>query len=185
MTSCTIHKFVSRYLRGFSSLTSARFLSVASARFLFHGCSVNRAHRSSPAHRIFLESCDGLKVTRSRQRDAVGAALVVFPQEQSCRHVPGAQPPGAPLPARPRRHAQLVDQQGGGGCRPSWTYLTFPTWENRQVRTFQTKAAPPLSCEKTPHKDVFIKVFLGMHSSYCNRGASVLIKKGTFIDKVL
>ena len=94
---------------------------------------------------FFLESCDGLRVTRSRQRDAVGA-LVVFPQEQSCRHVPGAQPPGAPLPARPRRHAQLVDQQGGGGCRPSWTYLTFPTWENRQVRTFKTKAtkaAPP------------------------------------------
>ena len=125
----------------FSSLTSAQFLSVASARFLFHGCSVNRAHTSSPAHPIFLESCDGLRVTRSRQKDAVGA-LVVFSQEQSCRHVPGAQPPGASLPARPRRHAQLVDQQGGAGCWPSWTYLTFPTWENRQVRTFQTKASP-------------------------------------------
>ena len=76
MTSCTIHKFVSRYLRGFSSLTSAQFLSVASARFLFHGCSVNRSHTSSPAHRIFLESCDGLRVTRSRQKDAVGALVV-------------------------------------------------------------------------------------------------------------
>ena len=126
----------------FSSLTSAQFLSVASARFLFHGCSVNRAHTSSPAHRIFLESCDGLRVTWSGQKDAVGA-LVVFPQEQSCRHVPGAQPPGAPLPARPRRHAQLVDQQGGG------VKLNLPDISNlgkQACQNFPNKssASPPL-----------------------------------------
>ena len=51
-------------------------------------------------------------------------------------HVPRDQPGHPPLPPRPRPHAQLVDQQAGGGGGASWQ-LTFGVGDDslRQVRT--------------------------------------------------